>query len=180
VLDVGYGYGRVALPLARAGYEIEGLDLSENLIESACRAAGAEGLSIGLTVGSMTNLPYGSESFDALICLWSAFNELLEEEERVRAIREMWRVLRRGGVGVIEGRPYTKASAAEIKSGTRRGSEHRVEWGLVEGILNPHYRHDRRSFERVCTEAGVSHFKVFEREWAVRLRLFLRLEKPGR
>ena len=42
VLDVGCGYGRVALPLARAAYEIEGLDLSENLIESARRAADAE------------------------------------------------------------------------------------------------------------------------------------------
>jgi len=28
VLDVGCGYGRISLPLARAGYEIEGLDLS--------------------------------------------------------------------------------------------------------------------------------------------------------
>jgi 2-polyprenyl-3-methyl-5-hydroxy-6-metoxy-1,4-benzoquinol methylase len=51
VLDVGCGYGRVALPLARAGYELEGLDISENLVEAARQAASAEGLPIGFTVG---------------------------------------------------------------------------------------------------------------------------------
>lgn len=179
LLDVGCGYGRIALPIAQAGYDVEGLDLSENLIEAARRAADAEGLRVGFTVGSMTSLPYPSESFDAAICLWSAFNELLEEDEQTRAIREMWRVLRPGGVGVIEGRPYTGPSEADIESGARRGPEHRVEWGLVEGILNPHYRHDERSFRRICDAAGVERFQVFERDWGGRQRLFLRLDKPS-
>jgi SAM-dependent methyltransferase len=179
VLDLGCGYGRIALPLVRAGYEVEGLDLSENLIEAARRAADAEGLRVGLTVGSMTSLPSPSESFDAAICLWSAFNELLEDDEQTRAIREMWRVLRPGGVGVIEGRPYTEPSEADIESGARRGREHRVEWGLVEGILNPHYRHDERSFRRICDAAAVERFQVFERDWGGRQRLFLRLDKPS-
>jgi methyltransferase family protein len=125
----------------------------------------------------MTNLPYASESFDAVICLWSAFNELLEEDEQVRTIVEMWRVLARGGVALIEGRPYEEPRPAEVESGTRRGPEHRIEWGLIEGILNPHYRHDERSFERICSRAGVQRFQVFERDWAGRQRLFLRLDK---
>ena len=179
VLDVGCGYGRIALPLARAGFEVEGLDLSENLIEAARRAADAEGLRGGFRVGSMTSLPYPSESFDAAICLWSAFNELLEEDEQTRAIREMWRVLRPGGVGVVEGRPYTEPSGSDIESGARRGPEHRVEWGFVEGILNPHYRHDERSFRRICDAAGVARFRVFERDWGGRQRLFLRIDKPS-
>lgn len=179
VLDVGCGYGRIALPLARAWYEVEGLDLSENLIEAARRAADAEGLRVGFRVGSMTSLPYLPESFDAVICLWSAFNELLGEDAQTRAICEMWRVLRSGGVGVIEGRPYTEPSEADIESGARRGPEHRVEWGLVEGILNPHYRHDERSFRRICDAAGVERLQVFERDWGGRQRLFLRLDKPS-
>jgi SAM-dependent methyltransferase len=179
VLDVGCGYGRVALPLARAGYEVEGLDLSENLIEAARQAAEAEGLPISFAVGSMTSLPYKSASFDAVICLWSAFNELLEENEQTRAIREMWRALRPSGVGLIEGRLYTEPTPAEIASGRRRGLEQRVEWGLIEGMLNPHYRHDERSFRRICEAAHVSHFTVFEHDWAGRQRLFLRFDKPS-
>jgi SAM-dependent methyltransferase len=179
VLDVGCGYGRISLPLARAGHEIEGLDLSPNLIEAARAAAAAEGLAVGFTLGSMTSLPYAADSFDAVVCLWSAFHELLEEDEQVRTVAEMWRVLRPGGFALIEGRLYEEPSAAEIESGERRGPDHRVDWGLVEGILNPHYRHDRRSLRRICEVAGAERFQVFERDWGGRQRLFLRLDKPA-
>jgi SAM-dependent methyltransferase len=177
VLDVGCGYGRVALPLARAGYAVHGLDLSPSMIEPARAAADAEGLVVGLTVASMTNLPYAADSFDAVICLWSAFNELLEEAEQTRTIAEMWRVLDLGGLSLIEGRPYEEPTPVEIASGARRGPEHRIEWGPVEGILNPHYRHDERSFLRICQRAEVEPVRIFEREWAGRQRLFLRLDK---
>ena len=115
VLDVGCGYGRITLPLARAGYEIEGFDLSPALIEAARRAADAEGLPIAFTVGSMRSLPYPSASFDAVVCLWSAFHELLEEEEQSEAIREMWRVLRPGGFALIEGPLYADPSEEESR-----------------------------------------------------------------
>jgi SAM-dependent methyltransferase len=178
VLDVGCGYGRIALPLAQAGYLIEGLDLSADLVEAARRAAEAEGLSIGFTAGSMRSLPYPSATFDAVICLWSAFHELLEEEEQREAISEMWRVLRPESFALIEGPLYEEPSEEDIRSGARRGPEHRIGWGLVESILNPHYAHDERSFRRICDAAGVSRFQVFEREWGGRQRLFLRLDKP--
>lgn len=176
VLDVGCGYGRISLPLARAGYVIEGLDLSPNLIEAARAAADAEGLAVGLTVGSMTKLPYASGSFDAAICLWSAFHELLEEGEQVQTVAEMWRVLRRGGFALIEGPLYEEPSAADIESGARRGPEHRIAWHLVEGILNPHFQHDERSYRRICETVGVERFQVFERDWGGRERLLLRLD----
>jgi SAM-dependent methyltransferase len=179
VLDVGCGYGRITLPLAGVGYAVQGIDLSPGMIEAARAAADAEGLAVGLMVASMTHLPYAAESFDAVICLWSAFNELLEEDEQMHAVAEMWRVLDRGGFALIEGRPYEEPSRAEIESGTRRGPEHRVEWSLVEGILNPHYRHDERSFRHICMRACVERMQVFEREWAGRQRLFLRLDKPA-
>lgn len=178
-LDVGCGYGRITLPIARAGFRIEGLDLSPNLIEAARRAADAEGLPIGFTVGSMRSLPYPSAGFDAVVCLWSAFHELLEEEEQTEPIREMWRVLRLGGFALIEGPLFEEPSEEDIQGGARRGPEHRIAWGLVEGILNPHYAHDERSFSRLCAAAGVSWFQVFDREWGGRQRLFLRLDKPS-
>jgi SAM-dependent methyltransferase len=178
VLDVGCGYGRVTLPLAQAGYEIEGIDLSENLIDAARRVADAKRLPIVFTVGSMTSLPYAPASYDAVVSLWSSFNELLEEEEQGRALREMWRVLRPGGFALIEGPLYEEPTDSDIESGRRRGQEHRIAWMYVEGILRPHYAHDARSLRRACDAAGVSAFQVFEDEWAGRRRLFLRLDKP--
>jgi len=49
----------------------------------------------------------------------------------------------------------------------------------VEGILNPHYRHDDRSFRRLCEAAGVDRYEVVEREWGGRRRLVLRVDKTA-
>jgi SAM-dependent methyltransferase len=173
VLDAGCGYGRIALPLARVGYRIEGIDLSPEMVEAAGTAAQAESLEVGFTLGSMTKLPLEDTAFDAAICLWSAFNELLDEPEQLAAVKEMRRVLRPGGLLLIEGRPYHKPTEQEIASGTRRGPEHRVEWGLVEGILNPHYRHDEASLAGLCREAGFERFEIAVRPWGGRERLVL-------
>ncbi len=178
VLDVGCGYGRVALPLARAGFDVEGLDLADNLIDAARGSARDAGLRIGFTVGSMTRLPYPSASFDAAICLWSAFHELLDEGAQAETVSELWRVLQPGGFALVEGPLYEEPGELDIKSGARRGSEYRIVWSLVDGVPNPHYAHDLRSLCRVCKAAEVSSFDVFERVWGGRQRLFLRLDKP--
>jgi SAM-dependent methyltransferase len=179
VLDVGCGYGRITLPLARLGYAVEGVDLSPNLIDAAREAAARAGLVVEFSVGSMTSLPHDADSFDVAICLWSAFHELLEEDEQVSALRELSRVLRPGGFALIEGPLYREPTAAEIESGDRRGPELRLDWGLVEGLVNPHYVHDERSFRRLCAAAGIDRFDVFERDWGGRRRLFLRVDEPG-
>jgi SAM-dependent methyltransferase len=173
VLDAGCGYGRIALPLARLGYRIDGIDLSPEMVEAARLAAQEESLEVGFTLGSMTKLPLEDTAFDAVICLWSTFNELLDGSEQLAAVKEMRRVLVQGGLLLIEGRPYHEATEQEFASGTRRGPEHRVEWGLVEGILNPHYRHDEATLAGLCREAGFERFEIALRPWGGRERLVL-------
>src|ERR1035437_504166 len=41
ILDVGCGYGRLAVPLAVAGHQVKGLDLSPTMIEAAQENAAA-------------------------------------------------------------------------------------------------------------------------------------------
>jgi ubiquinone/menaquinone biosynthesis C-methylase UbiE len=101
VLDVGCGYGRIAIPLAERGYSVVGLDISPNLLRAARREAGRRGVSVPFNLGSMTAMPYPDAAFDAVISLWTAFYEVLLESEQVAALSEMRRVLRPGGVGII-------------------------------------------------------------------------------
>lgn len=178
VLDVGCGYGRVALPLARAGRAVTGVDLSADLIEVARDRAAREGLSIDLLVDSMVALPYASEQFDAVLCLWSAFHELLEHGEQVHALEEIWRVLRPRGFALIEGPVFRPATAAQIERAERSGPDHRLTWHQVDGMPNPRYLHDARSFRELCEEAGITSFQAYEREWAGQRRLMLKLGKP--
>ncbi len=66
ILDVGCGQGRDALPLARAGHDVTGIDLAPSGIEAMCAEADAEGLSITGHVADITEYtPLGA--FDILL-----------------------------------------------------------------------------------------------------------------
>ena len=177
ILDVGCGYGRIAVPLALAGRRVWGLDLSDTMIRAARARAETDGAEVAFTVGSMTDLPYPDSSFDHVLCLWSAFHELLNESEQERALREMWRVLAPGGLAIIEGASYTPPTEAEILAGERTGDGHRVRLDVIDGHLNPHYVHDASTYERLCQQAGIDSFRVEERDWGGRVRLLLLVRK---
>jgi hypothetical protein len=72
----------IAIPLASRGYRVSGLELSELLLRSAREAALVQGVRLPLVVDSMARLPFRDSSFDAVICLWSAYCEVLDQDSR--------------------------------------------------------------------------------------------------
>ena len=67
VLDIGVGQGRNALPLARAGFRVTGIDPSVEAVAAARRRAEAEGLSLDLQATPFQE--YEPEApFDAVLC----------------------------------------------------------------------------------------------------------------
>ncbi len=128
VLDAGCGYGRVALPLARAGYDVEGLDHSEALLAAARHAADAAHLRARFALGSLTRLPYASGSFDVAICLWSSFHELLEPEAQMQVIRELVASIERERLRADRGSALRGSERGGDRHGSaaRAGESHRV------------------------------------------------------
>jgi len=66
ILDLGCGTGGHALPLARRGYEVTGVDLSEHMLERARQKAAEAGLAISFHQGDIRSLNLGC-TFDAVI-----------------------------------------------------------------------------------------------------------------
>ena len=93
LLDVACGAGQIALPAARAGAQVTGLDLAANLIAQANERAKAEHLSIRFDEGDAEELPYESGSFDVVATLFGAM--FAPRPERVAA--ELVRVCKPGG-----------------------------------------------------------------------------------
>ena len=102
ILDLACGYGRFTIPLAKQGYTIQGIDISPNLIAKAKRTAKNEGLNLKFQIGDMRKLPYDNDSFDSIICMWSAFIELSKEKDQIKALKEMLRILKKGGFAFLE------------------------------------------------------------------------------
>src|SRR4051794_27518547 len=91
IVDVGGGAGIHAVPLAERGYEVQLLDPMPLHVEQA-QAAG-----VPSAVGDARALPYADERFDAAILLGPLYH-LPERADRVAALAEARRVVRRGGV----------------------------------------------------------------------------------
>src|SRR5262245_18198662 len=74
VLDLGSGDGTTAVPLARLGAEVVGIDIARNLVESGNRRAAAAGLrNLKFQEGDACNL-YGvaDHSFDLTLSVFGA------------------------------------------------------------------------------------------------------------
>jgi SAM-dependent methyltransferase len=93
MLDVGCGAGQIAIPAAKAGAEVTGLDLAVNLIEQARQRAAQEGVKVRFDEGDAEALPYGDAAFDLVVSLIGAM--FAPQPERVAA--ELVRVCRPGG-----------------------------------------------------------------------------------
>jgi S-adenosylmethionine-dependent methyltransferase len=98
LLDVGGGPGRYAIELARQGYEVTLLDLSEVALELARSQAREAGVELaGAVRASALELSSTSPPYAAVLLLGPLYH-LLEHEERLRALREASRVLAPEGV----------------------------------------------------------------------------------
>ena len=96
ILDVGCGRGRHARVLARRGYEVTGLDLSEHAIEQARRRTAEEGLDVTYRVQDMRE-PMGTAAYDGVTNLFTAFGYFEDDADHERALQHMADALRPGG-----------------------------------------------------------------------------------
>jgi len=94
ILDVACGTGNTAIPAARAGAHVTGLDLAPNLLEQARKRAAAENLRIQFDEGDAEDLPYGDEEFDIVISMFGAM--FAPRPEKVAA--ELTRVCKPAGL----------------------------------------------------------------------------------
>ncbi|WP_128544411.1 SAM-dependent methyltransferase [Larkinella soli] len=73
VLDVFCGYGRHALPLARSGCRVTGVDISEEYLEEFRTAARRERLAVETVSGDVLTVPLPG-GFDAAFCFGNSFS----------------------------------------------------------------------------------------------------------
>lgn len=98
ILDAACGSGSMTRLLAQSVQDgrLTGIDIRPDYLDFARKAAAREGLqSIEFTEASILNLPFAANSFDG--CWASLVLHWLTASERVKAVQELFRVLRPGG-----------------------------------------------------------------------------------
>jgi SAM-dependent methyltransferase len=94
VLDVACGTGNTAIPAARAGAIVTGVDIATNLLDQARQRATAEKLDIDFQEGDAEDIPFPTGSFATVLSMFGAM--FAPRPERVAA--ELLRVCKPGGI----------------------------------------------------------------------------------
>jgi|TARA_Y100000310_G_C20365926_1_gene661182 ubiquinone/menaquinone biosynthesis C-methylase UbiE len=147
ILDLACGYGRLTIPLAKAGYEIDGIDLAPNFIKDAKKNAKKENVKIKFKIGNMCDLPYKDDSFDAIICMWSSFNHLLKKLEQKQSLNEMYRILKPNGLGIID-LPYFGKQKKNIRK------------DIINGVPITSFVHDEDSILNAIKKSKFNKYKI--------------------
>jgi SAM-dependent methyltransferase len=119
VLDLGCGDGTTAIPAARLGAEVLGVDIARNLVEAGNERVRAAGLAnIRFQEGDACDLrPIADDSFDLVVSIFGA----MFAPKPLEVAKEMVRVTRPGGRIVmgnwIPGDPTLVAQVLKISSG---------------------------------------------------------------
>ena len=141
-LEIGIGTGRIALPLAQGGVDIAGVDISSAMLARLQEKAEALGVVVPAQVADATALPFEDGSFDAGIAC-HVFHLI---RDWPAAVRELARVVRPGGMVLVE---------ADPNGGLRSRFRDRVT-EIVGGDLVTHDRVNTDDVEVQLLELGAT------------------------
>jgi len=99
VLELGIGTGRIALPLARRGVRVQGIELSEAMVAKLRAKPGAE--QIGVTIGDFATTTVEG-TFSIAYLVFNTILNLTTQDEQVACFQNIAAHLEPGGCFVIE------------------------------------------------------------------------------
>jgi ubiquinone/menaquinone biosynthesis C-methylase UbiE len=149
VLDVPCGQGRHSHLLAEAGFRVDGVDYSQQLLNVARRRGTSS--SLRYRRADMRRLPSGwTGRFDAVLNLFTSFGFFSDPRDDVRVIAEFARVLSRGGRLVWHGASRDGVMARFLTKDWWQTSDrtlvvHRRSFDPLSGVLRVESGHRRKS-----------------------------------
>jgi len=195
VLDLGCGDGTTALPAARFGAEVFGVDIARNLVEAGNKRARAAGLAnCKFQQADATSLhDLKDHSFDLAISIFGA----MFAPKPFEVAKEMTRVTRPGGRVVmgnwIPGDPTLVAQILKISSAYTppppEGFISPMTWGLeshaierfgAAGIPKEKISFVRDSFTFNFPDAPAGLVDIFRNYYGPTMNAFAAAEKNGR
>ena len=127
ILDVACGTGTLAILLKLKGYDVEGLDLSDSIIEIAKEKSKINHLSIPFYVADMTNFKL-EKTYDMVTCFFDSFNFLKNIQLVNSTLVNIYTHLKPGGYLIFD--LFSKPMLKEYKrhKKTIKNKTHKITW----------------------------------------------------
>ncbi len=97
LLLLGVGGGREAIPLARMGFSVTGVDFVPGMVEKAVENAAQRGLSIEGLVQEISELDVPAHSYDVVWLATAMYSYVPTRQRRVEMLKRIGKALRPGG-----------------------------------------------------------------------------------
>jgi SAM-dependent methyltransferase len=98
-LEFAIGTGRIALPLTRAGIRVDGIELSQDMVDRMREKPG--GAEVNVSMGDMSRVGTGRR-YRLVYLVYNTIGNLLTQEDQVRCFENAARHLTDDGVFVLE------------------------------------------------------------------------------
>jgi ubiquinone/menaquinone biosynthesis C-methylase UbiE len=160
ILEVAPGPGYTAIELAKAGYEVVGLDSSQTFVEIARKNADEAGVGIDFRLGNSAELPFEDGEFDSVLCC-AAFKNFAQP---VGALREFRRVLKPGGRALVVDlrKDVSQEAVAEDVKRMGLGTVGRATTRFILGTMLPRRAYTKAQFAELLAKADVSAYDIAE------------------
>ncbi len=169
IADVGCGNGRHARTLAATGRSIVAVDFARNLLLIGRRGSRGRmwGDRIAWLQAEATTLPLRDGRMDAAICV-AVLHHLPSAEERVRALRELRRIVASRGrvfvsVWAMDQPRFRKAVEARRHLAREIQGDVEIPWTMPDGVVVPRYYHlfQEGELEELIIESGLHGERFF-------------------
>jgi SAM-dependent methyltransferase len=181
VLDLCCGPGRHALPLAKRGFTVTGVDCTPFLLEKARKRAQAEHIGIEWVLEDMRNFVRPG-AYDLVINMFTSFGYFEDEDENLQVLRNIYQSLKAGGMCVIDvvakerlARVFQPTTSERGPDGTLLMQRHEIvddwtrirnEWILIKGdraktFTFQHTIYSGQELKTLLRQAGFGSVRLF-------------------
>ena len=101
ILELCCGTGRLTLPIAKAGYDITGVDFTFSMLEQAKKRASKEGLQIEFIESDIRTLEL-PEKYDLIFIPFNSIHHLYQNEDLFKAFTAVKKHLKEGGLFLLD------------------------------------------------------------------------------
>jgi len=186
ILELGCGTGRVAIPVAKSGATVIGIDRSASMLARGRKRVRRAGLQsqVQLIRGDIRHLPFPDKTFPLVMAPYGILQSLLDEKLLSATLKEVARVLTRKGtfgLELVADLPAWEEYSNKTTFRSPRGP-HGKPIALVESVRQDSKKHITRFEQEFVEGRGKSatrkKFRLAFRTLSVP-QMVQRLEKAG-
>jgi ubiquinone/menaquinone biosynthesis C-methylase UbiE len=101
ILDTACGTGNITIPMSQKGYNLWGVDISEEMLTIAENKARNKKLNIKFVKQNMTELEL-NKSFDTVLCMCDGVNYIVEEEALFKYFNIVYNMINTKGIFIFD------------------------------------------------------------------------------